>query len=496
MGTPEWSMSRRRFLAGAGAAAALGVAASAGVRSAASGAPPGSISALTRGPGLVVHPTPTGAPPSGWECAVNGQATWTYATNFGFKKMGSIASFDHDGSAPLDVVVHAPVNVTRAWVRPASRRITPQSSGRSITFRIPADFYGHLLVAVNSELPDNNTLLISVRPIETAPSPSSVTRYFGPGVHNDVGVISLNSNQSLYLAPGALVRGIVRAGTGSTSGPRSSNIRIFGRGVLDSTGYTRDPGRPMRVNRVDGCKVEGIAAIGVKHWGVVTEESTNVDYRYIAVLNDKDAAGAGTPDGWDVLGSSRVTLRDSFVRSHDDGSAIKSTKNGWKGSVSDITYERNFFVQGDGGNGIEIGYENGEGFTTRNITYRDMDIIKTARRDPYRRSAIGVHQTGGSSLSNVLWEDIRVENTTGKVMENQLWVGSFFTSDYPSQNRAQISNLTFRRISWPGGSPLVLTADSASAPIRNVVFDRCTVAGKPLTRNQVSAKNAEFTIED
>jgi hypothetical protein len=151
-------------------------------------------------------------------------------------------------------------------------------------------------------------------------------------------------------------------------------------------------------------------------------------------------------------------------------------------------------VQGDGGNALEIGYENGDGFGTRNITYRNIDIIKTARRDPYRRAAIGVHQTSGSPLSDVLWEDIRVESTTGRIIENQLWVGSFRASDYPSNNRSQISNLTFRRIRWPGGAPIVLRGDSASTPLKNVVFDSCTVGGKPLTRDQVTAKNADFRI--
>ena len=52
-------------------------------------------------------------------------------------------------------------------------------------------------------------------------------RYFGPGVH-EAGLITLKDDETLYLAPGAWVKGNVRS-----VGTR--NVAIRGRGVLDGS---------------------------------------------------------------------------------------------------------------------------------------------------------------------------------------------------------------------------------------------------------------------
>ncbi|MCX6892639.1 MAG: endo-polygalacturonase, partial [Verrucomicrobia bacterium] len=53
-------------------------------------------------------------------------------------------------------------------------------------------------------------------------------KYFGPGWHQ-AGKVEVGSNETVYLAGGAAVKGAIVA--------QGSNIRILGRGILDGSDY-------------------------------------------------------------------------------------------------------------------------------------------------------------------------------------------------------------------------------------------------------------------
>jgi len=71
--------------------------------------------------------------------------------------------------------------------------------------------------------------LFPYRQAQNAPAgPASKLRYFGSGLH-ETGVMELKSGESIYLAPGAWVKGAIRA-------KDVRDVRIFGFGVLDGSG--------------------------------------------------------------------------------------------------------------------------------------------------------------------------------------------------------------------------------------------------------------------
>ena len=76
----------------------------------------------------------------------------------------------------------------------------------------------------------HNALHVFVNPVSVCPQ-GDVIRY-GPGVHT-AGLIWLESGQTLYLEEGAWVYGTIFA-------KDAQNIRIMGRGVLDSSPYRRE----------------------------------------------------------------------------------------------------------------------------------------------------------------------------------------------------------------------------------------------------------------
>ena len=88
----------------------------------------------------------------------------------------------------------------------------------------------------------NGPLLLFANPPEATPPDKNDpnVKYFGPGLHR-ADAIQLTDNQTLYLAPGAVVQGGIHA--------RGTNITIRGRGILD--GYTRI--RDSRGRRATRC---------------------------------------------------------------------------------------------------------------------------------------------------------------------------------------------------------------------------------------------------
>jgi hypothetical protein len=107
-------------------------------------------------------------------------------------------------------------------------------------------------------------LLLFANPPELNP-PKPETRgviYFGPGVHRP-GRIEVTSQQTLYLAAGAVVKGGVLA--------QGENIRITGHGILDGSDYEWRKGPTPHVVSIRGTNVEvsGITIRGASHWTIV-----------------------------------------------------------------------------------------------------------------------------------------------------------------------------------------------------------------------------------
>ena len=166
---------------------------------------------------------------------VNGQPVWTekFQTDFDFSKLPDWfsapyvsvqqeihqASFSCDG--PVEISITVPRAILKASVRPASRNINPAISGNTMTFSIQGP--DKLYIRIDSLAP---LCLFADPPEINVPSPDDPgVHYFGPGVHHP-GYIRLKDNETLYIAPGAIVYGGIRADS-------VSNIHVMGRG------YTR-----------------------------------------------------------------------------------------------------------------------------------------------------------------------------------------------------------------------------------------------------------------
>ena len=178
--------------------------------------------------GARVYPAPSGLEASPlYKVRVNGQASFAYAVTVNptweyrnIAAPAAMTAFDMD--APVEVHIEVPLTVSVATVHPDSRGIKARVQPGLVSFVIPkADNY---VVFFNGTR--NEPLFVFANPAETQTASSSEagTIYYGPGVH-EAGLIELKSNQTLYLAGGAFVKGRVKA-------DNAENVRIRGRGIL------------------------------------------------------------------------------------------------------------------------------------------------------------------------------------------------------------------------------------------------------------------------
>ena len=130
------------------------------------------------------------------------------------------AMFDADEE--VEVVVESVRDVTKARILPLSRGIRPKvESARRLSFRARPPFK----VSVEPEVRHRALVLVANEPERDAPSAGTPgVRRVEAGRHHFDRPIELKSNETLYLAPGAWVEGIVAA--------VGDNITVCGSGVL------------------------------------------------------------------------------------------------------------------------------------------------------------------------------------------------------------------------------------------------------------------------
>lgn len=407
------------------------------------------------------YPAPAGiTADANYTVSVNGSSSFVYSSYF-----GAYTSFSFSGS-PVTVAVNSATPINTAVIHPTSDSVTavftPGSNSLQFNISNPGDYS----VEINGiSLP----LFVFANPVETNKPLATDTNvmYYAAGQVYDVGELLVPSGKTLYIEGGAVLRGKVRVGPGTISGTAVSNVRIAGRGIVDST-YLADPGRPLRIQKSSNVSVEGITFLGREAWGVVTYQSNLVNLTNIKVLNWRET-GTGTPDGIDTVGSTNVTVADSFIRSYDDGITVKNNKNGWLGDADTVTMQNLVIWNGDAGNALEIGWENNANYI-RNISYKDIDIIhKTARADTNKRAAISIHLVDGAAVSAIRYDDIRIEDAQENLMYFTLMKnGTSLSSNVGSIGDVQLKNITVSGSAV--GLPIVIAGYDSSHQVGAITF--------------------------
>ncbi len=418
---------------------------------------------------LAMYPAIAGLTASDvYTVAVNGQEIWTekFRTAMDISKLPDwfmvpytkVQQEVHQASFSCSGRVQVSIRVTRAIksasIHPLSRGLKADVKDNILTFSLPGPDF--LSVVIDSLPP----LFIFANPAESAkisPGDSGV-HYFGPGVHRP-GYITLKDNETVYIAPGAVVYGGIRANG-------VHNIRVLGRGILDGA-FTYE-----QMVLVENCRDVSFEGIMIRNGDGWTNTLTNCDglrYDHVKVLS----FGPGG-DGIDPLNSRKIVISHCFLRCTDDCIAIKAPAAGQ--NVDDAVISNNTMIGFAFSDGVTIGFET-DAASISNITVRDCDVILARGGSRVEgHSGFSIICDGPSLISHILYENIRVEKSERKLFELNITDGTKYGVGPPGH----IRDVTLRNISWGHEGPIILKGFDATHRVQTVLFDHCSVGGKPL----------------
>lgn len=389
-----------------------------------------------------------------YRLSAGGREVEVRAERFGF----DVAWFDLPEEGAV-VRVELPAGAGAFSLKPDRHGIAVSRQGDTLSFTLAQPL--KLVLQVEGLAP----LAILATPPETgAPKAGDAgVIYFGPGV-TDAGVIRPTSNQTVYLAPGALVKGRIEA-------KNVDHVTVKGRGILETAGYS------VRANKTCGIVFENstnitVEGIGVRSfntwWQTLFLNSRNITVSQVNLFG----VGVNT-DGVDIDGVRDFTVADSFIRSEDDGlgwHALDAMANGE--AVTERAHANNLVIWNTlAGNGIRIGASM-ETQLWRDITIENVDIL--------------MHAIGGiySDFSDWAWcENLVFRNVTVEKPSKPITI-EIAKSRYSNSNgfldeRGHFDGLVFENVSMKGGR-ILLSGCDATHRIDNVYFNGCVNAGRPV----------------
>ena len=288
--------------------------------------------------------------------------------------------------------------------------------------------------------------------------------YFPPGVHHP-GEIRAKSDQIIYIPAGAVVYGNIIADS-------CQNLRIIGNGILDTT--QGEYGRCIHFRNCSNVLVDGLMLRSSKiGWMVVPKFSNDITYRNLKII------GFGTNnDGMDIVSSSNVTIENCYIRSTDDCIAVKTERGKRTEQLRVHGCTMNGYASSDG---FTIGFEIRD--SVRNIEVVDCDVLSgKGTNTSGGHAGFSIVCDGPGPISDIVFDNIRVDEVDYKNFELLITNGQHYVNMAPGR----IENVTVRNVSWAREDmPFMIWGFGPKNKVRNVSFENCTLAGKPLTNAAV-----------
>lgn len=380
---------------------------------------------------------------------------------------------------PVTVRVTFSESINSYSISPLSLGLTGTVSGNTLTFTLEKDEY--LIIKINgnnrrlvltadppiADVPDpeaDNVLDVTAEPynadntgkyivtdviqqaiddasaIGTESEPGVV--YVPAGVYQ-TGSLMLRSNVRLYLEGGAILWGSTRHMDWMPKGRKTSigravtylvytddnttNTSVDGRGTVDGNALTfkQDSSWKYAVEclapvNTSYFSTDGIVYRGSGIWCVVPAFSNHLTFENFKVYNN---VGYGEDDGIDVNGCQDVVVRNSISINWDDPYSTKTERDGfeinagWGSTEGKVTVNDNILfddcISWTGCYGFKVGQ--GIGYDQSNITVQNSTVYDCA-------VGFGIHHKRYDGfISNVLFDNITVENITRQNEDHKMW---------------------------------------------------------------------------
>lgn len=425
----------------------------------------------------LLHCTDTMVKVNGYDCYVydtnvNNNRVW-YSDYMPPQSRTPITYFDFEGIAKIEVSV-PDMDLKSVKISPLSENITSEidTAAKTVTFTITKP--DNYTVTFNDS-PDR-ALHIFANPIDyNAPTKSSDTvKYIGPGEWNIENIV-LENDQTLYLAGGAVVHGIINSNY-------VKNVTVEGRGILDGSGFEGWMGKtayvPLKFDNCDSVTLKDIIVLNPNAWVCSAQSSTNGVIDGIRIISSRPNG-----DGITLQSCTNYQVSNCFVRSWDDSLVIKN----YVGSSSNITFE-NMQLWTDLAQSMEIGYETNKGkqsdVSISDISFEDITVLNN-----FHKPVISVHNADDATIKDITFRNITVENAQmgsgdGDEMPYLIDLHIPKTSNWTStKERGQIDGVTIDNVKVLAGkaTPSRIEGFDETHKIKNVTISNLEILGKKIT---------------
>jgi hypothetical protein len=372
----------------------------------------------------------------------------------------SFANFDMSGPVTVRITSKRPLRST--VIRPQSSGVQPAFEDDH-TLTLTLDRPRKLSIEPDGK---KGPLLLFANPLQTdVPKPGDPNVVaFAPGVHKPERIV-LRSNQTLYLAGGAVVKAEVLV--------EGSNIRICGRGILDGSDWpwrTGPIGNLIAIRNSSDVEVSGITLRGSAHWTIVPKNSRRVTIRNVKLCNSR----VQNDDGINPCNSQDMRITDCFIRTDDDCVALK----GLDFTAADSNVERivveDSVLWCDRARIFLLGHESRAAFM-RGVTLRNLDIIHFAMT-PFL-----LEPGEDMRLEDVTMEDIRIH---GEGQRELIRLRPTVNQYMQKQTPGSIRDVHFKNVTVEGQPGEYLVQIEGADPnhgVADVVFENVSITGEKLT---------------
>jgi len=305
-----------------------------------------------------------------------------------------ITYFDFEGTVTVTIQVPN-IDIEEIQISPLSYGITPvvDVSNHQVTFDInEADTY--TVTFNNSPV---RAIHVFANPIETDLPDFNDENviYIGPGEW-DIETIDLKSNQTLYIAGGAVIHGVVQAN-------HASNVKVMGRGIIDGSFFDGWKGQvayiPLKFDNCDQITIQDILVLNSNAWVCQAYESTNGIIDGLKIISPRPNG-----DGITLQSCKNYMVSNCFVRSWDDSLVVKN----FASSSNNITFS-NMQLWTDLAQSMEIGYETNKGNISNasisQIIFEDITVLNN-----FHKPVISIHNADDADIYDITFRDIIVEN--------------------------------------------------------------------------------------
>lgn len=361
-----------------------------------------------------------------------------------------------------------------AAVEPASAGIsaTVGTGGTTATFSLR----GPANISFEPDGDRRHNLQLFANPLDSGRPRATKGRHviaFAAGVHDLPGdhTLRVPSDTTVYLAPGALVRGRLAVT------PGAHDVVVRGGGVIDPSPYF-DPSGPsagVLVDRASRVGIRDVTILRGQNGGVTIAGSHDV-----TVSNVKEINADRYSDGVDIGSSTDVLVEGCFFRTSDDSIALWATNPFVStGSTRNVTV-RDSVLWPDVAHGILVGpYGRPDGSDViENLTVEDVDVLEQDVAQSLYQGAIGLEAGDSLTERHLVFGDVRIERVSeGEALDVHVYRN-------PNENKTAgraIDDVLFRDVTVPGGALSSIGGYGVGQGVTDVLFETLrrdgTVAG-------------------